>query len=942
MAGLSIYTNSVAPVTALVLTHSTVKVGWNYFNSFSQAVLTGGSGSISSTVITVDSTVGLTVGGRVTVTAGTGSFTVGTTVLSISNTTTFIASLVPASTISSATITSVPTEYSVIRLVRNQYAFSETQEDGEILYEFNNQAGTGLAPKNTFTDGVDASLSSVSLVSGQYAYYTIWVLLSDSWINAGNASVLVPKQHGTYVNGSTLLKSSHTKVMEILPKVLTSVSNSPFDVIDQTSDLYKFMKGVSLTYDEILTYADLTVRSLPAKFISDSLVLTAFKNLGLRVTSNSPTIYKKNLISKAPSLLSTKGTKNALSLFVETYTGFNTTVSAASDPTSTLLGRTNLLLNQQDSSFHKGGIGSWKQVSNAALTVESSTDVPLFELYSFKSPYRLKITTAAGSGASQFRLGSSADVATGSPSIYEPLGYGIPIEPGNSYSLSWMTKFGSGTATAVVPFISWYDAYGTRLPLDPDASSTSTTSTWTRLTYTATAPGKRVTASSYTVGTSSTSITTSTPHGFTSGDKVYFEDEALPFKGAYTTQTGTTGFTIILGIGESAISLSSVSSAVVNGLYVFTIGGAGTTENLKTGHTITVTSGTGTLGGTTKITSVISNTKFIVDVQPTVALSGATISASTYTLTKDFTVFKATSAGIKESAAEYAMIGFKQAARSSVFYIDAIQFGLSSYVSNGFIEVRCCDIYVEPTKYNFIPNPTFKTNTGWSGGTITPAATTLTGVPYSSTTNMVSVQTPSSSTTYATADLRYETVVTNLKKGYHTFSIYLKGSNNYPNMFIGLYSGSAGSPAQSAEVPISVTTEWKRYSVTLYTNYTYPQLIPYVRGTRSSYQLFYASNPQLEEGQKATDYFDWTFISQEAEQSNPGTGVRSVLYVNKAQKMSEISLHITDWVPLNSTWMVRSVTGIEAIGVPNTTTVTSSTPYSGSSGGGNALLSKVL
>jgi hypothetical protein len=222
MPALSIFTNSVAPVTALALTHSTIKITWYLPN---------------------------------------------------------------------------PSSYKVIRLVRNQYAFSENQEDGEIIYEFNNAAGSGLSTVTTFTDGVDTNLSTVSLVSGQYAYYTVWLLINDLWINAGFVSVLLPKQHNTYANRTTSLKNSHMKVMELLPRVMTSTYNSPFDVIDTSSDLYNFMKGISLTYDEILTYADLTIKSLPAKYISDSMVLNAFTHFGLRITSVEPTFYKKKLIA---------------------------------------------------------------------------------------------------------------------------------------------------------------------------------------------------------------------------------------------------------------------------------------------------------------------------------------------------------------------------------------------------------------------------------------------------------------------------------------------------------------------------------------------------------------------------------------------------------------------------------------------------------------------
>jgi hypothetical protein len=865
MTGLSLYTNSVAPVTALALTHSTVKVSWYLPN---------------------------------------------------------------------------PVTYKAIRLVRNQYAFSENQEDGEILYEFNNAANSGLGTVTVFTDGADTSLSSVALVSGQYAYYTIWLLINDLWVNAGTSSVLIPKQHSTYANNTVSLKSTHMKVMELLPRVYTSSSNSPFDAVDKTSDLYKFMRGIALTYDEILTYADLTVRSLPAKFIPDSMVLNAFSHLGLRITSTAPTIYKKNLISKAPYLLATKGTKKALTNFVETFTGFNTTVSDTTNPTSNSVSLTssNLLLTAQDSSFHKGGVGSWLTVSNATLTADPSTDIPTTDQYSFKSPYRLKVVTLNNGIDTQFKLGSSS---VGS-SLYGVLSNAIPVEPGQSYSFSFMGKQGTGTL-ALVPFITWYDAYGIATGTTVNGSSTALTSSWARTTLTATAPGAKWTATSYTVGTSvtNTKITTSTAHGLSSGDKVYFEDEYLPFTGVYTVGTGTSGTDIYIPYYQNAATLTSVSSSINGSVYTFTLG-SGTTKYVRVGQTVTITSGTGTLGGVTKVLAVTGSTTFTVDVQPSVALSGATVSVSTFTVTRDFTVFKANSGGTnKETPAEYAFVGIKQTVRASTFYLTSFQFCKSSY--SGFVEARCVDVYVEPTKINYLIDPTFAAtvygaSSGWSspGGALTYAEnSTLTGVPYCSSSKMAKLVTSASSTTAATPDIKTAspTPITN-NNSYYTFSVYIKGDAAY-TLKLGLTQAVGGSVFK--EVDIAVTTDWKRFSVTLYVTSIAAGLTPYIYGTRSAAATIRLDDAQLEQSQKTTDYFDGSFINQGAQWAGQSSASKSYLYVNKDQKISELSIHMNDWVPLNMTWMVRSLSGIEAIGIPYTSTVSSSTS-SGYRGGGRGSL----
>jgi hypothetical protein len=570
------------------------------------------------------------------------------------------------------------------------------------------------------------------------------------------------------------------------------------------------------------------------------------------------------------------------------------------------------------------------------LAVENSTDVPLTDQYAFKSPYRLKVVTANNGTQSNFRLGTT----TQTTSKYVAIAQGIPVSPGEEYSFSWMGKFGTGTAAALTPYIIWCDAYGDTIDT-VNGTASGPTSSWTRSTFTSTAPGKQVTAISYTVGASTTSISTSAPHGFTAGDVVVIEDEDFPYKGIYTTAAGTTASTIVIPAYRAAVSLSSVSSSVSGTRYTFTLG-SGNTELVKQGQLVTITSGTGTLGGTTRVLLVTGNNTFVVDVQPSVALSGATISLGAYTVTSTFKVFKANAAGTaKESAAKYALLGFKQAARASTFYIDAIKFSLSEYTE--FVEARCIDVYVEPSKINHIPNPSFRTVLGWdslSSGTLSVIATDITGLPRPNliTGRLQIVSTSSSTTNFGNADLK-RIIVTDLKKGYHTFSIYVKGTTT-SILRIGI--ATTDTVPTSVEKDITVTTEWQRFSISIYmNNTTYPELTVYLCGTDSVGETYWVENAQLEEGQKATDYFDGAFNKQGAQWIGGYDTGKSYLYVNKEQKMSELAIHMNDWVPLNMTWMIRSAFGIEAVGIPSLTTISSNTPYSDNSGGGGGGGSKL-
>jgi hypothetical protein len=239
---------------------------------------------------------------------------------------------------------------------------------------------------------------------------------------------------------------------------------------------------------------------------------------------------------------------------------------------------------------------------------------------------------------------------------------------------------------------------------------------------------------------------------------------------------------------------------------------------------------------------------------------------------------------------------------------------------DGFIEARCIDVYLEPSKINYLSNPSFSIDaTGWTsntgaGGTLTNLETsTLVGVPYSSVGKMAKVVTSSSSSSVNQPDIRtLAAVIIPTSNSYYTFSIYIKGDAPY-TLKLGLNNGGS----RIKETTINVTTSWQRFSVTMYVTNAGSGLYPFIYGTRSAAQTIRLKYAQLEETQKATDYFDGSFTNQEAFWSGASNASKSYLYVNKTQKMSEISVHLNDWVPLGSVWMLRSYYGIEAIGLPS-------------------------
>jgi len=823
-----------------------------------------------------------------------------------------------------------PPTFKVFRLIRNQYSYSETQEDGEILFEYiNGVTVTDLL--TSFDDGVTSSLSSVPLVSGQYVYYTVWLLLpiyvgstytEDKWINAGQTHVLLPKDHGVYLNKTQKIKSSHLKMMDLLPRMYTSASGSPYDSVDETSDFSKFLKAFSFTYDEILTYADLSTKYVPAKKLATELTLSRLKDLGIRITSTNPSFYLKNLVSKAPYLLSIKGTKLGLTTFIETFTGFNANVSYSN----------NLLLRSQDSAFHLGEAGGWNKVgSYTTITIDTLTDTPSLtvpdEAESLKSPYRLKVTTTTG-GPAIVKLGSSSTVTT----VKEAIQNGIPVKPNTQYTFGFYAlkdSAYSATTLAITPKIEWFNRYGVSIKTDTLTSRNPGT-TWTKYSDTVTSPGKAITATGYTITSSSTTITLPTGHGFVSGDKIYIEDSLLPFFGLFTISANTsTSITIPYSEGLTFTGVTSSGTTFET-----------TTQNvyaIKEGSTVTVTSGTGSLNGTTKVTSLKSETSFVVDSTPSIALNGATIAVSGYTISASFYVYKTTS-NLKEELAEYAVIRFEQTSTASVFYLDNIWLGEGSTFA--YQEAKCVYVNLIPSKINMLLDPSFiKTSLKWSSsGTLTNAETTdLTWIPYAapSSSKMGKIVTAASPTpnptTTSNPDLTTSSAIPftsyNTKNDYYTFSIYMKGANEY-DLKLALHDG-VGNPTVKS---VHVTTSWQRFSVTRYVTSSATGLTPYIYGSTGS-QTFWVDNAQLEQSQKPTDYFDGKFLNQGAYWSDVSDESPSYMFTNKNQKITELALHMSDWIPVGMLWVIKTpVLGIEAISIPTNTPIAS---YQ-SGGGGTA------
>jgi len=360
--------------------------------------------------------------------------------------------------------------YTAFRVLRNQEGFSETVEDGAIIYEeFNIDGTSGTVSISTLLDQqVDGNIPA--LVGGKFAFYRIWILkAADSvWYPAGQTYVLIPSAHPTYGPNKITLQTTHDRTMSLLPKVFTSSSQSSIDEVSEDTDLYRFMEAFSFTVDELFTLAETLLPNYAESKTSPSILWSKSNQLGLTPESTLATKNQKRMIREALYMYSRKGTPNALQTLVESVTGYNSDITVSP----------NLMLSNADSTFN-GGLGFWLPIGDCTLTLEKVNPVTS-ETNSIDKMYSAKVVVST----------ANAKIVNGTDS---PVKRGVPVIAGTEYSFSYYSQTASGTK-AITPTIHWHDYAGTVLSSN-SGSAVNTTTTWAKNTLTATAPTGAVYAS---------------------------------------------------------------------------------------------------------------------------------------------------------------------------------------------------------------------------------------------------------------------------------------------------------------------------------------------------------------------------------------------------------------------------------------------------------------
>ena len=368
------------------------------------------------------------------------------------------------------------------RLLRNQEGIPDNAEDGIQLID----AVWGPAVPSSFQDtGITADGSIVPLIRGRHVYYSIWLWTLEvtsgkyRWYLVDTVQTTVPSEHavaqgnavdtdGTPIKLTGVVADTHTQMMNNLPRIMTSDNLNAFGAIDYNSDLSKFLRGFSFTADQLMTLADLLIPAPGLVNFTPDLLNTYSLNFGIEPdnrTDRKPTKFQRKLVSNAIPMYINKGKIESLSALIESLTGYAPSITASP----------NLILSAQDATFYQG-VGNWVIGSGvSSITPTNVGNPPLGgEATATELSYRVDssyyATVVVNNATNSITNGRQNPVLTG-----------IPVIPGFTYAFSIYQKKTSVTAEEITLGIKWHDFTGKAIGSEVTLASDVTTA-WSKVT----------------------------------------------------------------------------------------------------------------------------------------------------------------------------------------------------------------------------------------------------------------------------------------------------------------------------------------------------------------------------------------------------------------------------------------------------------------------------
>jgi len=607
-----------------------------------------------------------------------------------------------------------------LRVVRSTDGFPETSEDGAVVYSWNTTTAGVL--ESGFLDGDDPA---IPLVPGRFTYYRIWLKNAlGKWIIAADSYTLLPINHTTYSPDGTALSTTRNKLLEVLPKVFTTASQSPLDEIDANSDLAKFLEGPAFELDRILTYAELLLPLEKSRLVGPEILLLQSLQLGVPLEPYLATKQQRRLTREALYIYQNKGTYSGLEAFVESFTGFAPDISPSP----------NLVLSPQDSSF-TGGLGFWRPVGNATLGLETAVPGVGPEIEPYVDDYRYVAKVVANEVGSRIINGTD-----------DPIRQGTPVKAGEAYVFSGYGKAAVGTM-GVSAYALWYNYKGELIDVDPPRTFVQTpqavTDDWTRFEFIGRAPGVVQDVISYSIEDGIITLSLATLNVMVRGETIIVDGVSEDVDGIYQIESAGD----ITEIPEGG--LIGLLNSTLNQIYLATdladfppteVAGTITEATPNVGPTTYIVMAGEIVDGEATVTfalphDLVVGDKIVIQAMSTYfsyglhTITGVGVNTVEFSIFEPFTGEPATdvdesfpvtgvpyggavkiipNTGTPVEPAVYG--GFELVcATTGTLYLDLLQ--MASFTVQEFHEARGVEIFLNPTKTNYLRNPGFNPTT---------------------------------------------------------------------------------------------------------------------------------------------------------------------------------------------------------------------------------------
>jgi len=330
---------------------------------------------------------------------------------------------------------------SQFRLVRSQYGFPETADDGIILID----VATNISPN---------SFLNVGLTQGSYQYYSIFVTDEGGrWVKAGEAYALSVKDWGF-----------DQAMYDMLPTPYKAVDLYNWRAGGVNRDLVNFLGLFAFQLSLYRTEIDIESRPYDVNRISISVLPVLMQQLGMMYETGISAGRARALAWNATRLHKMRGTTAGLKLYTESLTGFKSKVEKGK----------NLVLTINDSSFEEG-LGNWKVIQKCRIErVPASTTLPAYVDSGSPAGFpnknaALMAITATDQSLAPNRNGGvlPAPGATTVETIIPTTTSGIPGGSWGSVDYTWGSSDISWTGGGVISAISHAVISLSGWPIDP-------------------------------------------------------------------------------------------------------------------------------------------------------------------------------------------------------------------------------------------------------------------------------------------------------------------------------------------------------------------------------------------------------------------------------------------------------------------------------------------